>query len=336
MNYRVLGRTGLRVSEIGFGCGNVGGLLVRGSSEEQLEAVSRALELGINYFDTAPAYGDGQSETNLGRVLAELYPEITLATKVRISNDDLKDIASTIKRSLETSLRRLQRDSVDILQLHTQVAMERGGGGWQAAISLDDVLGNKGVAETFAELRSQGLVHFFGFTGLGETEALHRVADSGLFDLVQAYYNLINPSAGMAVPSGFSSHDFRRLIDRVAEHDMGVAVIRVMAGGALGGAVARRGYASPTVGGPMVPGGEYEADEARAQKLIGLLSGDMKDLPQVAVRFALMHPAVSTVLGGFSDKKQIEEAAACSEKGPLPDEFMGQLKKLWAHNFEIE
>ena len=74
VKYRTLGRTGLEVSEIGFGCGNVGGLMIRGSEQEQIEAVSRALELGINYFDTAPLYGNGQSETNLGKVLTELMP----------------------------------------------------------------------------------------------------------------------------------------------------------------------------------------------------------------------------------------------------------------------
>lgn len=74
MKYRVLGRTGIRVSEIGFGCGNVGGLMVRGSHEEQVEAVNRALELGIDYLDTAPSYGDGKSETSLGRVLEEQAP----------------------------------------------------------------------------------------------------------------------------------------------------------------------------------------------------------------------------------------------------------------------
>ena len=68
MNYRTLGRTGVRVSEVGFGCGTVGGLIVRGSREEQAQAVSRALELGINYFDTAASYGNGVSETNVGRV----------------------------------------------------------------------------------------------------------------------------------------------------------------------------------------------------------------------------------------------------------------------------
>ena len=68
MDYRTLGKTGLRVSTLGFGCGNVGGLMVRGAPAEQERAVARAIELGINYFDTAPSYGDGQSEQNLGRV----------------------------------------------------------------------------------------------------------------------------------------------------------------------------------------------------------------------------------------------------------------------------
>ncbi len=122
MNYRQLGATGLKVSEIGFGCGNIGGLMVRGSHDEQVTAVKRALELGINYFDTASSYGDGQSETNTGKVLNELNPEIVLATKVRVGRDDLRDIKSAVQRSLETSLKRLQRDSVDILQLHTAIS----------------------------------------------------------------------------------------------------------------------------------------------------------------------------------------------------------------------
>lgn len=104
MKYRVLGRTGIRVSEIGFGCGNVGGLMVRGSHEEQVEAVTRALELGIDYFDTAPSYGDGKSETSLGRVLEELSPDVTVATKVRIDAEDLDDILGAVERSLEASL----------------------------------------------------------------------------------------------------------------------------------------------------------------------------------------------------------------------------------------
>ena len=88
---------------------------------------------------------------------------------------------------------------------------------------------------------------------------------------------------------------------------MGVVVIRVMAAGALGGASARQGHASPTIGSLMVTDSAYDADEERASKLNFLVSGDIQSRPQAAVRFALMHTGVSTVLVGFSSRAQIEE-----------------------------
>ncbi len=336
MKYRVLGKTGLRVSEIGFGCGNVGGMMIRGTREEQLLIVSRAIAAGINYFDTASAYGDGKSETNLGRVLAELRPRVTVATKVRLGGNDLTDIKGAVQRSLEASLSRLRRDSVDVLQLHTQVSMERGTVGWPNAVGLRDVLGKDGVVDAFEAVRSEGLVRFVGFTGLGETTALHRIVESRRFDVVQAYYNLLNPSAGVAVPSGFASNDFRQLIDLAASNGMGVVVIRVMAGGALGGEATRRGYASPPLGRPMVPGNEYEVDERRAEKLGSLVAGDIGSLPQATVCFALMHPGVSTVLVGFSNLSQIDEAVTASGKVPLPKSKMRRLSELWSSDFERE
>ncbi|MDQ1279199.1 MAG: hypothetical protein QG670_459 [Thermoproteota archaeon] len=105
MEYRELGLTRLRVSEIGFGCGNVGGLMIRGSHDEQVQAVRKAIELGINYFDTAQQYGSGTSETNLGRVLEEIKPEnVVVATKVSLQTEDLKDIKDAVQRSLRESL----------------------------------------------------------------------------------------------------------------------------------------------------------------------------------------------------------------------------------------
>jgi L-galactose dehydrogenase/L-glyceraldehyde 3-phosphate reductase len=331
MEYRVLGRTGIRVSEIGFGCGNVGGLMVRGSRDEQVEAVSRALELGIDYFDTAPSYGDGRSEANLGRVLEGLGSDVTVATKVRIGVRDLDDIPGAVERSLEESLRRLRRDSVDVLQLHSRVALERDGEGWSGAIGIGDVLGEGGVADAFDALRSRGLIRFNGFTGIGEAEALHRVVESGRLDVVQAYCNMINPSAGWDVPDGFSGYDFGRLIDMAAGRGMGVAAIRVMAAGAMGGERAREGHATPVVRGPLVPGGEYREDEARADNLGFLVSGGVSSLPEAAIRFALMHSGVSVVLVGLSDLRQIEDAAACSGKGPLPEPSMERLRVSWDH-----
>ena len=333
MEYRTLGRTGIRVPEVGFGCGNVGGLMVRGSLDEQVMAVQRALDLGVNYFDTAPSYGDNLSETNLGLVLKELRLQVLVATKVHIRDDGLKDIRGTVRRSIEDSLRRLGRDSVDLLQLHTQVAMERGGGNRSEALGLEDVLGKDGVADAFDDLRSEGLIGFLGLTGAGDADALHMVVDSGRFDTIQTHYNLLNPSAGVAVPKDFAVYDFRRLIDHAAEKGMGVVVIRVMAAGALAGPAARTGHASPSVGGALVAGGDYETEVERADTLDFLVSGDVGSRPQAAVRFALMHTGVSTVLIGVSDVSQIEEAASCSGKGPLPQKDMSCLRDLWATDF---
>ena len=330
MNYRTLGRTGLRVSEIGFGCGNVGGLMVRGTADEQLAAVRHAMDLGINYFDTAPQYGNGLSEVNLGKVLRLVTGPLTVATKVTVGPGDVSDLRGKVRASLETSLGRLGRYQIDLLQLHTPITAERGGGGRSWSVSVQDVLGPKGVAEAFEAARDQKLVRFLGITGLGDTEALHEVVGSGRFDTVQAYYNLLNPSAGRQVPPGFAGQDFRRLIDVAAGNGMGVVVIRVMAGGALGGPAARAGYASPSVGGALVPGSPYEGDAARAAQLAFLVSGDVTSLPQAAVRFGLMPRGVSTVLVGFSDEKQIDEAAAGSRAGPLPDSALKGLEAVWA------
>src|SRR5437763_4030192 len=118
---RTFGRTGMRVSALGFGGGAVGGLMVRGSPADQERAVARAIEAGITFFDTAPGYGDGASETNLGRVFSTLRPEIVLATKVMIRPDERTEVGAAITRSVEASLRRLRRESVDLLQLHNPI-----------------------------------------------------------------------------------------------------------------------------------------------------------------------------------------------------------------------
>src|SRR5271165_3018676 len=105
METRTLGRTGLAVSVLGFGCGAVGGLMVRGNPADQERAIARAVELGINYFDTAALYGNGESERNLGRVLASLRPNIHLGTKVNLAPGERSRIGEAVVASLEQSLR---------------------------------------------------------------------------------------------------------------------------------------------------------------------------------------------------------------------------------------
>jgi aryl-alcohol dehydrogenase-like predicted oxidoreductase len=332
MKYRTLGKTGLKVSEIGFGCGNIGGLMVRAPLPTRLAAVRRALELGINYFDTAAAYGNGLSETNLGEVLAILKPQITLATKFALAREELKDIKAAISRSFEASLKRLGRERVDILQLHTPLTLEDES---PRQLALKYVLGPGGVVEALEGLRRQGLVRFIGFTALGQTAALHRVIERGRFDLCQVYLNLLNPSAAVKVPADFPAQDFGGLLEKAAKHGVGVAAIRVLAGGALGGDKARQGYAAPAVGGALAGGSDYEMDRQRAIQLAFLEADRGQTLSQAALRFVLGQPAVSTALVGFSDVVQIEEAVASSDLGPLRTSELNKMAEIWRSNFDI-
>ena len=107
MSEGTLGRTKLKVAALGFGCGAVGGLMVRGAPKDQERAVARAVELGINYFDTAPSYGNGESERNLGRVLGLLKPNVLVGTKVNVPAAERARVGAAIAVSLEASLRRL-------------------------------------------------------------------------------------------------------------------------------------------------------------------------------------------------------------------------------------
>ena len=328
MQYRVLGKTGLRVSELGFGCGNVGGLMVGGTHEQQVSAVRHALDLGINYFDTARAYGEGKSETHLGRVLEEVGEEVVLSTKIRLEADALQDIAAATVSEVNEGLARLGRESVDLIQLHTRLANGRESG--RFAMTPDEVLGPGGVIEAFKRLRDRGRVGFFGFTGLGEVEAIEALVDSGEFDSFQAYYNLLNPSAGQAVPDGFSALDYGRVIDRAAGQGMGVVVIRVLAAGVLSPTPESGGGTSRE---PLSAGSDYDRDVARAHKLAFLKDHGLESLPQAAIRFALMKAEVGTVLVGFSNNAQIDEAAACSGAGPLPEPAMAALREMWDRDF---
>ena len=140
MQMRTFGRTGLQVSALGFGCGAVGGIMVRGDPGDQERLVARALEIGVNYFDTAVLYGDGASESNLGRVLRVLKPaHAIVGTKVRVPPGE--PIAVAIAKSLEGSLARLQLDHVDIFHLHNPITT--GGGG--SSLSVQQVLGRGGA-----------------------------------------------------------------------------------------------------------------------------------------------------------------------------------------------
>jgi L-galactose dehydrogenase/L-glyceraldehyde 3-phosphate reductase len=322
METRRLGRTGLNVSVLGFGCGAVGGLMVRGDLAEQERAVARAIELGINYFDTAAMYGNGESERNLGRVLKSLRPDIRVGTKVRIPAGERSRIAAAVAASLEASLQRLQLEQVDLFQLHNHITGE----GRDSDLTPEVVLGE--VAPAFERLREQGKTRFYGITAVGDTPALHRAVDTGAFDTAQVSYNLLNPSAGATVAVGYPAHDYGNLLARAKAADMGVINIRVLAAGALAGTEERHPLGSPSVE-PIGSGGSYRTDVDRARRLQALISeGYAENLVEAALRFAIANDAVSTVLVGYSTIEQLEYAARSIDKGPLSREALARLASL--------
>ena len=314
------------MSEIGFGCGNVGGLMIRGERPERLKAVARAMELGINYFDTAAMYGNGVSEQNLGDALNELRPQVYVGTKVRLPEEDFGDIKGGIQRSVDASLGRMARDSVDLIQLHNSIAEARQSG--TTSLSVDDVLGQ--VVEAFEGLKAQGKVRYYGITGVGETSALHQVVASGAVATVQTPYNLVNPSAGHQVPASFSLQNHDGLIDVAGQHNVGVLVIRVLAGGALGGSEERHSLASPPPA-PIGSSASYQEDADRARSVQFLVNeGHAGSLPEAAIRFALAKPQVSSVLVGYSSMEQLEQSVEYHAKGPLSNEALTRLGQQWA------
>ena len=321
MQLRVFGRTGMQLSVLGFGCGAVGGLMVRGDPADQERTIARAIAAGINYFDTAVQYGDGESEANLGRVLQNLKPaDVVVGTKVRVPPGE--SIADAVTMSLEGSLARLRLDRVNIFHLHNPIT-ETGGG---SALSVRQVLDD--VVPAFERLRQQGKIRFLGITALGDTAALHRVIDANAFDSAQVVYNMLNPSAAEELPANYPAQDYGRLFDHTRAAGVGVVGIRVLAGGALSGSAERHPIAGPAPE-PIGSAMSYDADIDRARRLLPLVKdGFAATLTEAATRFALSHPAMGTILVGMATPQQFEDALAAAEKGPLPQAALDRLSAL--------
>jgi aryl-alcohol dehydrogenase-like predicted oxidoreductase len=323
MEKRIFGRTGLKLSVLGLGCGAVGGLMVRGDPLDQERTIARAIDAGVNYFDTAVLYGDGKSEENLGRILQKLKPtDAVVGTKVRLRSGQCDHIADAVATSLEGSLARLRRDRVDIFHLHNAITEADGG----ESLSVHQVLG--GVVPAFERLRQQGKTRFLGLSAIGDRAALHQVIDAGVFDSAQVVYNMLNPSAGAELPPNYPARDYGRLFDHTRKAGVGVIGIRVLAGGALSGSSERHPIASlppEPIGSAM----SYEADVTRARRLMPIVrEGFAASLTEAATRFVISHKAIGTILVGIAAQHQFENALAAVEKGALPPAALDRLSAL--------
>jgi aryl-alcohol dehydrogenase-like predicted oxidoreductase len=337
MQYRLMGRTDLAVSEIAFGTGGTAGLMIRGSFEEQVRVAARAIELGINYFDESPDYGDGVSETNLGRVIKELGIRPIINTKVEVRNENLDDIAGHVERSVDESLQRLGVDWVDIVQIHNGPVAAKPDlqGRAYNILWIEDYLRPKGALEGLERVLRAGKTRYVGFICRGnDGPQVRQLIDTGRFHLINLVYNLINPSAAAASIPGFHpSADFGGVIDYAAEHGVGVAVYNPLASGMLTDNTLRGGDPHPLAGvGRSRESDAYRENVRRAQSL-GFLSRPGRSMAQAATRFVLDHPGVTTFLGGFSGIEHLEEAVPVTSQPPLSTEEMVRIQLHWRANF---
>ena len=312
MQYTRLGPTGLRISRLAFGGGPISTLMTGDDYDRQLAVVERAVRSGINWVDTAATYGNGHSETNLGRVLRRLdEPDaLQIATKVRLTEPDLQDIPRSIETSCAASLQRLGVERVTLLQLHNSITAQRDDE--PTSISVDDVLQPGGVLDAFEKLRARGWVEHLGLTGLGQPQALRSVVQSRGFATIQLPYNLMNPRAGRAMGDGFPECDYGQIIDDCVAQGMGVMAIRVFAAGALVG----QDPAPHTFTTRFFPLDLYRRDQQRTARMQRLIFPDMP-MAEAALRFVVSNPQLATAIIGFAEPEQIDQAIAYLRAGVL-------------------
>lgn len=336
MRYRKADCFDLALSEIGFGCGGNAGLMVRGSFDDQARIIARALELGINYFDNSPDYGNCVAEENLGLVLKSLKARPFINTKVEIRAEDLADIADHVVRSAEASLKRLQIETLDVLQIHNGPIdpppfME---GKYYAQLWIEHFFRPGGAIEGLRRLKDAGKVRHIGFVCRGNDGSFVRqLLDTSLFALINTPYTLLNPTAGRSKPVAFSGKDYGDVLTAAHKKGLGGAIYSPLAGGFLTDAAIDGRGRHPLARRPNPEDASTQRNIAAAGRLRFLAHENEISLAQAAVRFVLMHPGVVTVLGGFSDIAQLEELAKVPELPPFTTDQMRCVENLWATNF---
>lgn len=310
METRVLGRSGIELPVIGFGCGPNAKLMVGDDHRLQSDLVRYAIEQGVDYFDTAAGYGDGRSEANLGNALRDTGAHPKISTKVVLQKDDLADVRSAVLRNFEASLGRLRLARVEALMLHNRVAASRDykTTGIGAVLSEEDVYGRRGLLEAFDEIVKAGQTMAVGFTAFGgQPESVRRLVRSGEFGLLNASFNAVNPSAGMDVANEDLDVNYQNIIGAARQADLGVMAIRVLSSGSL--------VRSPKPG-------------SREERIAGLAAEYGESVISFAIRYVLSKPGVHTAIVGFSERQHIDDAVAAARSGPLDPAAIANVEDL--------
>lgn len=320
MNYRPLGNTGLTISELVFGGGMVGGLLIDQDDATKRAAVDRALAAGINWIDTAPLYGQGRSEEALGWLLADIPEPPNVSTKVSIDTGNLGDIAGQVERSLGESLVRLRRDSVPVVHVHNPIGETTEG----RTLGVAELTKSGGVFDALDAMRSQGLLQHFGITALGHTPSILAALDAGRVASAQVYYNLLNPSAGQTLPASWPVYDFGGILEHCEHNGVGVMNIRVFSAGVIA-TDNRTGRERP-----LTPGDSVESEAAKARQIFQRIGARFGTRAQTAIRFALAEPRISGVVIGLAKLAHLEEALVGQALGPLEPDDVREIHAVYA------
>jgi L-galactose dehydrogenase/L-glyceraldehyde 3-phosphate reductase len=323
MKHRTFGRTGIQVSEVIFGAGAVGGILVHKDDATKREAIRRALAGGINWIDTAAQYGNGKSEESLGWLLPEAGATPYLSTKFGLDVENLNDIPAQIEERFKGSLARLKRQSVDVLQLHNRIGSKPGG----RVMTVEQILGKNGVADGLDRLREKGRIRYKGITAIGEAASIIEVIRSRRFDSAQVYYNLLNPSAARKMPKAWTGHDFNGVIEACRAHGVAVMAIRIFAAGVIA-TDERTGRESVLTANTSVA-----EDERKSKAVFDAIGTGHGTRAQVALRFVLSNPDVSAAIIGSAELQHIDEALAAAAMGPLPPQVLARLERLYESDF---
>lgn len=312
MHYRKLGRTGLTVSEIGFGGWAIGGPADaagtplgwgRTNDDESIAAIRRARELGVTFFDTADSYGFGRSESLLGLVLSRTRHDVVIATKVGVSRDRdgkvTKDFTqSHLLHAVDGSLKRLRTDYIDLYQLHNPTLAE---------LRRDE------LHETMDRLQAAGKIRFWGVSISTPDEGIE-VMEKGWGYTLQVLYNVLNQAPATT------------LFPRAQEKGYGIIARVPLASGLLSGKFrvdtrfaeddVRQNFLTPKRLEEVMP----RVDEAKS-----IIGGTARHLAEGALRFVLAHEAVSTTIPGMRNVRQVEMNVAADEVR-VPQEVIDKLR----------
>ncbi len=319
MQYRKLGRSDLNVSEIGFGAWAIGGGWGAQNESDSVAALHKALDVGVNFIDTAAGYGNGKSERIIAEVLKTRSEKVIVATKTPplpghwppspYCDMDERYPEKYLRENVEERLRNLKVDTLDVLQLHT----------WTRAWNR-----NPRPFETLRKLQAEGKIRAIGVsTPEQDQNSVIDLMRGGWIDTVQVIYNI------------FEQEPAAELLPVAQETNVGIIVRVVFDEGSLTGKFTpNTTFADDDFRKNYFAGDRLERAVERADKVKADIEGSGFTLPQAAIKFALMHPAVSTVIPGIRSVAQAEANTAVSDLPALSDELMLKLREHnWMRGF---